>query len=418
MKRRSMNTLTIAALVVAVPLVLVLALRGDEPEKLTLSAQQWHEDLQFLARTLPEKHANAFHYTSKEKFEAAVSELDKQLDHIDSDAGWVGMARIVALVGDAHTYLKTPQDEAGFPITFSRFGNDYRVVGVSPGLEQALGARVVKVEDMPVARAAELVYQMFSQDENPELSESFIAQGLTIGSYLHGLGITPNRNVAHYTLRGDDNREFTIESHAPQAGESAPKTIWAFKSRPISRQNPGQSFYCNYLSDAKTLYCNVRAMRDLKDAEKEMLKLIEQHKPDRLALDLRQNSGGDYNEGLKYLVEPIRGLPNINKKGHLFVLIGPGTFSAAMNNATHFRYQTQALLVGRTIGEKPNEYAEPRSFTLPNSHLTVRYSTRYYKFVENGENAVHPDQDIIGTWEDFVSGRDAALEWVLSYHGT
>jgi len=30
------------------------------------------------------------------------------------------------------------------------------------------------------------------------------------------------------------------------------------------------------------------------------------------------------------------------------------TFSAAMNNAAQFRSRTEAILVGQTIGEKPN----------------------------------------------------------------
>ena len=51
--------------------------------------------------------------------------------------------------------------------------------------------------------------------------------------------------------------------------------------------------------------------------------------------------------------------------------------------------------------------------TLPNSHLVVRYSTRYYKFVERGENAIRPDQEIIPSWEEFKSGRDPVLDWIL-----
>ena len=115
------------------------------------------------------------------------------------------------------------------------------------------------------------------------------------------------------------------------------------------------------------------------------------------------------------MAHPIRDMPTINKKGHLFVLIGANTFSAAMSNATHFRYQTKAILVGRSIGEKPNSYQEPRSFILPNSHLTVRYSTKFYKFIESGENIVRPDKEIEYTWEDYMGGNDPALEWVLHY---
>jgi len=53
--------------------------------------------------------------------------------------------------------------------------------------------------------------------------------------------------------------------------------------------------------------------------------------------------------------------------------------------------------------------------TLPNSKWTVRYSTKFYKFVENGENLIRPDQEIIPSWDDYKSGRDPVLDWVLKY---
>ena len=90
-------------------------------------------------------------------------------------------------------------------------------------------------------------------------------------------------------------------------------------------------------------------------------------------------------------------------------------FSAAMSNAAHFQVQTEAILAGQTIGEKPNSFQEPRQMTLPNSHLVVRYSTRYYKFVEEGENIIRPDKEVIPSWEDYKAGRDPVLEWVLNY---
>lgn len=388
---------------------------GDKQENLNLSVQQWREDLKYLARTLPAKHANAFHCTSKERFEASVVDLDRQLTNLNSDEIWTGMARIVALVGDAHTHLQTPRDSANFPIDVIKIGDVYRVDAVAPEFKNALGARIVKVGDSPVARAGELLYQMFSQDENPSLADAFISDGLTIGGELHGMGIIADRNVVEYTLVGDDGKEFTIQVHAQAPGQPARDLIQAAKEQPLSRQRPSEPFWCAYLANRATVYCNVRSMRNLRKPAEQMVKLIKQTKPEKLVVDLRQNSGGDYNEGLKYLVHPIRDMPPINKKGHLFVLIGANTFSAAMSNATHFRYQTEAILVGRTIGERPNSYQEPRSFILPNSHLTVRYSTKFYKFIESGENAVRPDKEIEYTWDDYVEGCDPTLEWVLRY---
>lgn len=404
---------TLAALGVAGVLVAFWTGLRQKPENLQLSTQQWRQDLQFLARELPKRHANAFHFTPRERFERAVADLDSQLKHADSDAAWVGLQRIVSLVGDAHTYLQTPQDSASdLPIDIARFGEDYRIVSVDPGLEYALDARVIKVGDLPIARAAELCKELFSRDENPTSSDSFVNNALTSGGTLHGLGITNNRNLVRYTLVDDTGREFVLDAHS-SASEAAP--VRAFKEIPLYMQNPEQQFACIHLADEGSLYCNVRTISDLRKPVADMLKVIREKNPEKPVIDLRQNRGGDYTVGEKYLINPVLAIPSINKKGHLFVLISADTFSAAMNNAAQFRTQTAALLVGQEIGERPNSYQEPRSMTLPNSHLTVRYSTRFYRFVADGDNAVRPDHEIIPTWADYKAGSDPALAWVLKY---
>jgi hypothetical protein len=126
------------------------------------------------------------------------------------------------------------------------------------------------------------------------------------------------------------------------------------------------------------------------------------------------NGGGDNTVGDTLLVKPLKADPYFNVKGRLYVLIGPLTFSAAMNNAAQFQDETNAILVGEAIGEKPNSFQEPRQFRLPNSHLVVRVSTLYYAFRKKGENAVHPDKEIIRSWADVKAERDPVLDWVLA----
>jgi hypothetical protein len=387
---------------------------GQQTDNMTITPQQWHEDLAFFARELPKRHANAFHYTPRERFEKEVAELDSRIDHLNADGVYVGMDRIANLVGDAHTYIAFPRDDANFPIDFGRFGGEYRVIAVGAGLEKAVGARVVKVQDMPVEQAREMLRAITPRDETPQLAETYIQGYLTQGMVLHGFGIIPERSAARYTLADDSGKEFTVEVHAVPPGT---KVEWvpAYHQPPLFRQKPEEKFWYTYLPDSRTVYCNERSVRDLKGPGKELLKFVQEKDPDKLVIDLRQNGGGDYFDGLHHLIEPIRGLPGINRKGHLFVLVGVRTFSAAMSNAAQFRSLTAAMLVGGTIGEKPNSYQEPREMTLPNSHLVVRYSTKFYKFVESGENVIRPDQEILPTWEDYKAGRDPVLEWVLKY---
>jgi hypothetical protein len=409
---RIRRTILPAALIALAAALLPVAGYGWQKENLAITPHQWHEDLAFFARELPKRHANAFHFIPRERFEKEVAELDAKLDHLNADEVYVGMDRLANLVGDGHTFIKFPPDTAAFPLLLARFGDEYRVAAVRPGLEKALGARVVKVQEMPMARAAELAEQLTPQDENPSLRRGEAGQFLTMGIVLHGLGIIPGRSTARYTLEDDAGQQSVLEVHA---GDAQGAWVLPFHDERLRSQHPEESFWCIYLADSSTVYCNFRSYHDLGKQTKQLFDLVQQQHPEKVAIDLRQNGGGDFHEGEKHLVHPLRDLPAINRKGHLFVLIGTYTFSAAMSNAAQFRSQTAALLVGQTIGEKPNSYQEVREMTLPNSHLTVRYSTKFYKFVESGENAIRPDQEILATWEDYKAGRDLVLEWVLKY---
>src|SRR5258708_22598500 len=116
------------------------------------------------------------------------------------------------------------------------------------------------------------------------------------------------------------------------------------KEPPLFRQKPGETFWYVYLRDSRAMYCSFRGYGNLSKNAKELLDRVDQEHPEKLVIDLRLNGGGDYTQGVKHLIEPIRRLPRINRKGHLFVLIGANTFSAAMNNAAQFRSETAALL--------------------------------------------------------------------------
>jgi hypothetical protein len=387
---------------------------SSSAETLNLTKAQWHEDLAFLARELPKRHANAFHSISREKFEAEVGALDQRLDQLNSDEIYVGMDRIANLIGDGHTYIRFPEDYANLPVDIVRFGDDYRVVATANGNEKALGARVIKIEDTPSARAHEILLSLTPSDETDVLRNARANGFLTIGILLHGIGIVRDRNLVRYTLADDDGKEFAVNIHSVVRSDRL-NSKYPYKAAPLFRQKPDEDFWYSYLPESHTVYCNFRGYKDLGQHSKALFDLIKQQHPDKLVIDMRMNGGGDYNVGLRHMVHPIRDLPDINRKGHLFVLIGSDTFSAAMSNSAHFRYQTNAILVGQQIGEEPNSYQEAREMKLPNSRWTVRYSVKFYKFVDDGQNLIRPDQEIIPSWDDYKSARDRVLDWVLNY---
>jgi hypothetical protein len=390
------------------------AAEAPEPAP-ALTTAQWRADLQFVARELPKRHPEPWRFTPQSKFEAAVADLNSRLPNLDADQAYVGLAEIAVMMGDGHTFLAFPADAADLPIRFARFGEDYRVTAADSADATALGARVIAIQGIPIADALQGAWAMTPGDENPPWREvnalSFLHQGVA----LHGLGITPDRRRARFTFATDDGRRFDLDVAASPPGAKV-DFIQASRAQPLSRGHPGEGFWCEELSQARTVYCAFHSYQDLGKRTREMFALIDRVHPEKLVIDMRTNGGGDYFVGLFNLVDPLAKRQDLNRKGHLFVLIGPQTFSAAMSNAAHFRYRTQAILVGREIGEKPNSWQERQSVKLPNSGLVLNYSTKWYAFVPEGaENAIRPDHQVAASWPDFVAGRDPALDWVLSY---
>src|SRR5580765_4232052 len=90
-------------------------------------AEKWREDLAYMAEQMPLKHKNLFHSMRREQFDSAVNDLDEKIATMSREQIIVGMAKIVAMVGDGHTNIAPTRDpKIGFhslPIKFYFFKN-------------------------------------------------------------------------------------------------------------------------------------------------------------------------------------------------------------------------------------------------------------------------------------------------------
>jgi hypothetical protein len=394
-------------------LVKTMAPMAPATSTLSLNTTQWHADLMDLAQKLPALHASAFHSISRASFDQEVARLAERLSQLNGDAIYFGLDTIANSIGDAHTYIELPTDDANLPIAFQRFGSDYRVVSATAENNAAVRSRVVAVDGVPIRTARSILLRITPAAETMSLRDSRVEGFLTTGMLLRGAGISKVRSPTVYTLLADDGTVFkdTVAAVAPG---SAIDYVWAWRSRPLWHQNPAKSFWFTYLRRARTVYARFHGYDNLAANAASLLQYVRAKQPAKLVIDMRTNGGGDYREGFNDLIRPISAMPAINRSGHLFVLVDRDTYSAAMADAALFRRYTRATLVGQTIGERPNGYQEPRQFILPNSGLYVRYSTKYYTFVKSGPNEVVPDKVILPTWIEFKNGVDPVLDWVLS----
>jgi len=406
-----MNARRALALVLGLGIPLALLAGGAKPRDLPpMTPEGWRADVDYLARELPARHANAFHAVSRDTFHKAIEDLRARAGTATNDEMIVGLAQIGAMIGDAHTHCDLPVGVHRLPIAVLLFGDDYRIGRASEGAKALLGGTIVRIDDTPIAEVEARLRTVISQDESEPFVRGMLPSKLVVAEILHGLKITSDASHARVTVALPDG-EKTVELAAVPGATNPADWPSASRDAPLSRQHGADPFFVTHIESAKTIYVNFRSYDDLDAHARALFKLVDERHVTKLAIDLRQNGGGDYKVGRKYLVNELKRRPTLKA----YVLVGNRTYSAAMNNAVDFRTEAHATLVGEPIGEKPNSYQENDEMTLPKSKIVVSYSTRFYKFVpDDAPPIVTPDKVIASTWDDFAAGRDPALDWVLA----
>ena len=381
----------------------------------SLSKEQWRQDLQYLAKELPRRHKNAFHSVSKEQFERAVADLDTAIPSLQEHEILVGLRRIVAMVGDAHTALAPPRTFSPYPLTLHWFGNDLRVLRTTTEYKRALGTRVVGIGDLSLAEAAARINTIIPRESDQFLRYSNVSY-MPLAEVLHALKIVPSVQQAQWTFEDAEGRRFSLDFKPVSTGA---KVEWlsTLKEVPLYRQQWDQLMWVRLLPEAQTVYLNLRVYPDaetFKRVSAEMFKLLDTPQAKRLIIDVRQSFGGDFLRFRSHILKELRNRTAFRKPNSLFVIIGRSTVSAAMVSAIDLRKEMGAMLVGEPSGSKPNSYSENDEFTLPNSRIGVSYSTRYYKLQDTDTPSLMPDKLIDPVWALYTAGRDAAIEWILA----
>jgi hypothetical protein len=381
---------------------------------LALSTAQWREDLLYLAAELPRHHGNAFHTVSQRQFNDSVRALEARLPELKGHEVFAAMGRIVAMISDGHTYLQLPETFHRYPIRLYAFGDTLRITHAIAGHEQLLGGRVVEIGGKDIREARRMVERQIAR-ENEQYVLKELPGFLTYAELLHAHGVVDDVDHAQWTIVTQTGERSTVRL-TPSAPEQEVRWVSAAQAVPHYRQRPQEDLWFTLLPESGTLYVGFRgypARPAFREFFNEVFRFADQNPVERMVIDLRANSGGDFTKARDLLLPRLKEHP-LNRRGRLFVSIGRFTFSAAMTNAADFLKETNATLVGEPTGARPNGWQEKGQFVLPNSRLTVSVSTRYYRFMDVDAPAVFPHHHIPLTWEDFRAGRDPVLEWIVA----
>jgi hypothetical protein len=398
-------------------LLVFLSSCGSQNANPQISSDAWREDLHYLARELPSHHANAFHAVSRETFDAELARLDAAIPRLNGDEVMVGFMRIVALIGDGHTHLDLPPSSLRYPLEMQWFGDDLRVIAAQAPYHSAVGARVLAIGSTPIREVMEQAVQLVPRGENDGRTRLTATMQLSSPEILHGLGVIADRAKSPFALELATGERATITLAPARFGGFSTWRMATGDKPPLYLQRLAEPWWAEFLPAAQTVYFSFTGYppdAEFRERTATLDHLLDESHAQRLVIDLRRNQGGDLDQFRRLLLPIIKARSAINRKGGLFVITGPGTFSAATVNALDLRNEANAILVGAPTGMRPSHYGEHGEFRLPNTGFRISYSTLYHRFGDETDSAVVPDQHVEPTWTEFRQGRDPVMEWILS----
>jgi hypothetical protein len=387
---------------------------------------RWRQDVDYLVSQLGHLHANAFHQNPPQAFTELATRLKAQLPTLADHEIMTEMLRIVALVGDGHTraYVHSAERFRTYPLQLFWFADGLYVTAATAEYKEAVGQRLIAIDNWPIEEAYAAIVSLVPHDNEAGLKNDS-PQWLVTPEILAAVGIIADMEHGSYTLARPDGSQFSISLAPVSVDEpldyvTAADLLSVNAAPPLFLQNSDDDYWYTYLEESGTLYIQYNACRN-KETQPfsaftdEVLAFADGHDVRRLVIDVRLNGGGN-SAIFRPLLDGIKERPALNQHGTLFVIIGRSTFSSALWNALELKKETAAILVGEETGGKPNSYGEVRRFKLPNSDLTIQYSTRFWQLLKTEDPpSLAPDLPAGQTMADYAAGRDPVLETILSY---
>lgn len=403
-----------------------------------MATMNWKNDINQLVKDLPNLHANFFHHIKKEDFYQRGEELKRDEKKMNTYAMVVGLAKMIALAGDAHTALEVPKNNR-MPIECYWFEEGIYITKADLPFNEIISAKILAVEGFSIAKVIEKLTEMISH-ENIQFVKAQLPQLLVCTDVLYGLGICPKVEEVNIEIQGMDGAETQIILPSVKYAEwdrlikqedflnreglfNKDDFFNKGKHLPLYRRNGNLYYWKEELENGESLYVAYKKCKDMETLSVEefcedLKRTLEKGKKlKNMILDFRQNSGGN-SELFRPFIEWLSDFQMVRQEitgrpFKVFVIVGRDTFSSALLNVYLLHFKTKATFIGEPTGGKPNCYGEVNYFTLNESGLSVRYSTRYYYLIEEYDlDSFYPEIIFDVSFKDYRENKDPCMEWI------
>ncbi|MDH3216084.1 MAG: S41 family peptidase [Candidatus Krumholzibacteria bacterium] len=380
-----------------------------------------------ISSNIIEIHPEGQRLARNEAFTKAVADLESAADALGLAEYIMRLHRLFSLVDDGHTaVLSTDLQEEPFvlrtPILAQPFADGMYIIQAKDEATPLLGGRVVSVNDTPIDGILE-VYVKGAPGDNPAFAMRWSPFLFAFPGWIYGLGFASGPYDAPIAIEVLSQSGETIRAKLrPREGANLGRAPIERKRSLVEEMSATEASpnFVRVLRDKNAAYVSLDAMADtdnksFADFTTEVRNALADADIRRVVIDLRRNGGGN-----NMLPEPLRRTlvkSRFNRPGGIYVLIGPRTFSAAMNLATRLERETDALFVGEPTGGRPNHYGDAKFLTGSATGVHYLVSTLRWADSTPFDKRIWllPDIPAPPTFADYVAGRDAALDAALSH---
>jgi len=392
----------------------------------------WRADIDYFVRLIAETHPDPFHAANETAWRAQAASLRGDLTRLSDSEIVGGLMLLASAIGDGHTVVYPPSEGEDawrlLPFFPMHFSDGWHIFAAPEANREIVGARIVGAGSLSISDLTERARTYLPAD-NDQTADWLGGLLFQVFEFYDLVGAADENNLVTLHLEHQDGRRVAYQFPAqpidrdPNA-RTAPAD-WARMgpegtNQALWLQQPQTPFWFTELSSG-IVYTQVNQVADTEEqslgalAQDLVLELRRQN-ASTLIIDLRHNNGGNANHAREF-VRVLSSFEPFAEGGHLYVLIGPRSFSATMYLVGALEQYLDPVFIGRPTGGRPTGPSTERPFRLPYSGVTGSISARLQ--IDGFSADDHrpwfpPDHVVWPSGTDVRSGHDPVVEFVLT----
>lgn len=408
----------------------------------SLSVQEMRADLDYLVTTLEQVHPSLINGWNKEQRKTIDTVYNQLNAPLTKDQFYYYAIEIITLLQDAHSFI-SPYSNSTKSLSMSVYWTEEGPVVLNSTLNLQRGDLLISLGGL---KSQELVSELKKviSAENEEWVK------------MRGSGVMITDSfLKHLNLVKEDTVEISVKRNGKILSLNLPfnkKNVQESMNTPFDTGNGNYSYTINEDLSLGILQINACIFdEEYKNTLQNFFAEVNQLKINHVAVDLRNNTGGDsrvIDEFLRYvnvdkfttfsglvrfspqakelrngdLSSGFERFPSTEMKntdqvssafsGKLYALTSAKTFSSGNMFAVMLQDNKIGTIIGEPTGNQPSAYGDILGFSLP--HSQFQFSLSYKQFLRpneqlNDQLTLEPDIPVYTTRQDIIDGRDAQL---------